>query len=46
MIRDFTFLDRYSPEDLRRIVEILRNPNGGCPWDIEQTHSSIRKNFI
>ena len=46
MIRDFTFLDRYSPEDLRRIVEILRNPDGGCPWDIEQTHSSIRKNFI
>lgn len=46
VIRDFTFLDRYSPEDLRRIVEILRNPDGGCPWDIEQTHSSIRKNFI
>lgn len=46
MIRDFTFLDRYSPEDLRRIVEILRNPDGGCPWDIEQTHSSIRKNLI
>ena len=46
MIRDFTFRDRYSPEDLRRIVEILRNPDGGCPWDIEQTHSSIRKNFI
>ena len=46
VIRDFTFRDRYSPEDLRRIVEILRNPDGGCPWDIEQTHSSIRKNFI
>ena len=46
MIRDFIFLDRYSPEDLRRIVEILRNPDGGCPWDIEQTHASIRKNFI
>ena len=46
MIRDFAFRDRYSPEDLRRIVEILRDPDGGCPWDIEQTHSSIRKNFI
>ena len=46
VIKDFAFRDRYSPEDLRRIVEILRNPDGGCPWDIEQTHASIRKNFI
>ena len=46
MIRDFTFRDRYSPDDLRRIVEILRDPDGGCPWDVEQTHRSIRQNFI
>jgi tetrapyrrole methylase family protein/MazG family protein len=32
-------------EDLRRIVRILRAP-GGCPWDQEQTHESIRRNFI
>ncbi len=30
--------------DLSRLVEImsaLRNPNGGCPWDIEQDFASI-----
>ncbi|GGG10346.1 nucleoside triphosphate pyrophosphohydrolase [Paenibacillus aceti] len=30
---------------LHEIVEILRSP-GGCPWDREQTHQSIRKNLI
>ncbi|MFC6335162.1 nucleoside triphosphate pyrophosphohydrolase [Paenibacillus septentrionalis] len=32
-------------ERLHEIVAILRSP-GGCPWDMEQTHQSIRKNFI
>ncbi|MGO4539315.1 nucleoside triphosphate pyrophosphohydrolase [Paenibacillus sp. 2TAB19] len=32
-------------ERLHEIVSILRSP-GGCPWDREQTHQSIRKNFI
>src|SRR5665213_729366 len=30
--------------DISRLLEImaaLRNPNGGCPWDIEQTFSTI-----
>lgn len=35
----------YTIEDLRTVVEILRSPEG-CPWDREQTHESIRKNFI
>jgi len=30
---------------LHEIVSILRSP-GGCPWDREQTHQSIRKNLI
>lgn len=30
---------------LEEIVRILRSP-GGCPWDREQTHQSIRKNLI
>lgn len=30
---------------LHEIVSILRSP-GGCPWDQEQTHQSIRKNLI
>jgi nucleoside triphosphate diphosphatase len=31
--------------ELSRLVEImaaLRNPNGGCPWDLEQDFSTIR----
>lgn len=35
----------YSFDDLCTILEILRG-EGGCPWDAEQTHESIRKNFI
>ncbi len=31
--------------DLVDIMRLLREP-GGCPWDIEQTHESIRKNLI
>lgn len=27
--------------DLLQIMERLRDPDGGCPWDIEQTFSSI-----
>ena len=36
---------RYSFEDLVLIVQILRS-KGGCPWDMEQTHKSIRRDFI
>ena len=35
----------YNFDDLCLIMEILRGENG-CPWDTEQTHQSIRKNFI
>ena len=35
----------YDFNDLCLIMEILRG-EGGCPWDTEQTHQSIRKNFI
>ena len=31
--------------DLVEIMKCLRSP-GGCPWDIEQTHKSIRKDFL
>lgn len=30
---------------LMQIMELLRAP-GGCPWDREQTHKSIRRDFI
>ena len=42
---DFKDKERYGFEDLLRIMEILRGENG-CPWDREQTHKSIRRNFI
>ena len=45
MTESFSFKENYNCEDLLRIVEILRAP-GGCPWDAEQTHESIKKNFI
>ena len=35
----------YDINDLIRIVKILRAP-GGCQWDGEQTHQSIRRNFL
>lgn len=41
----FEFKDKYNVDDLCEIMQILRAP-GGCPWDAEQDHKSIRKNFI
>lgn len=35
----------YTYEDLILVVELLRS-EGGCPWDIEQTHQSIRNDFL
>ena len=37
--------EKYSFEDLKEIMRILRSENG-CPWDREQTHKSIRNNFL
>ena len=42
---DFECMDSYGMEDLERIVALLRAP-GGCPWDREQTHESIRRNML
>lgn len=33
-------------EELVRIVARLRDPNGGCPWDLEQTHTSLKPYLI
>ncbi len=36
-----------SPENMREfaaienIVRSLRDPDGGCPWDLKQTHESL-----
>ncbi len=36
---------KYTIEDLIEIVEKLRG-EGGCPWDMEQTHQSIKHSII
>lgn len=45
MAVDYTFKDKYNINDLIDIMKILRAP-GGCPWDAEQTHESIKQNLI
>ncbi len=42
---NFEYKSAYDMDDFRRIIEVLRSP-GGCPWDIEQTHESIRRNLL
>lgn len=36
---------KYTIKGLLQIMRLLRAP-GGCPWDMEQTHKSIRNNFL
>ena len=45
MIRTLLEKESYEFDDLVEIVKILRS-EGGCPWDREQTHKSIRNDFI
>ena len=42
---NFQSMERYGFQDLNRIMALLRQP-GGCPWDREQTHESIRRNML
>ncbi|WP_058486508.1 nucleoside triphosphate pyrophosphohydrolase [Defluviitalea phaphyphila] len=37
--------EKYTYDDLIKIVEILRGENG-CPWDIKQTHTSLLPNLL
>ena len=41
-------IDRACDEfkKLLKTISTLRNPNGGCPWDLEQTHMSLRGGII
>ena len=37
-------MDTSSSDALQELVHVvaqLRNPEGGCPWDLEQTHASL-----
>ena len=43
---EYSFRDDLSTfEALLRIVERLRGPEG-CPWDLEQTHQSLKRNLL
>lgn len=42
---DFVRKERYDLKDLETIVSILRSP-GGCPWDAEQDHKSLRRALL
>ena len=45
-MEEFVVKDRYSLSDFVLLVKLLRDKDRGCPWDKEQTHESIRQNFI
>ena len=42
---NFLYKQTYDFQDLLEIMRVLRAP-GGCPWDREQTHESIRRNML
>lgn len=35
--------DMRSFEGVRAVVARLRDPDGGCPWDLEQTHDTLKR---
>jgi tetrapyrrole methylase family protein/MazG family protein len=38
--------DVRSFEGVRAVVARLRAPDGGCPWDLEQTHETLRRYLL
>jgi tetrapyrrole methylase family protein/MazG family protein len=42
---DYQQKEKYGFADLVDLVALLRGADG-CPWDREQTHESIRRNFL
>ncbi|OJU15405.1 MAG: nucleoside triphosphate pyrophosphohydrolase [Clostridiales bacterium 43-6] len=45
MYKNFPIKSKYDLNDLLKIMEILRGPEG-CPWDREQNHKTIKANFL
>jgi tetrapyrrole methylase family protein / MazG family protein len=37
---------RWPVDPLVEVMARLRSPEGGCPWDLEQTHESLRKYML
>ncbi len=42
---DFQSKNKYDVRDLEKLVSVLRG-EGGCPWDREQTHESLRRSIL
>ncbi len=42
---EFAKKEHFTFEDFRLLVQLLRSPEG-CSWDREQTHKSLRNNFV
>ena len=38
---DLTKANLQSLSTLKKVMQALRDPNVGCPWDIRQTHKTI-----
>ena len=30
-----------STDKIRKVIQILRDPDGGCPWDLKQDYNSL-----
>ena len=39
------FKEKYDLNDFIALIDVLRAP-GGCPWDIKQTHESLKRNAV
>ena len=37
---------QYTIDDLRYLMQRLRNPESGCPWDLKQSFSTIAKHTL
>ena len=42
---EWEYNEKYGLEDFIRLIDVLRGP-GGCPWDIKQTHESLKHNVV
>ncbi len=37
---------RFDPVGLRGVIQALRDPLSGCPWDLEQDHQTLRPHLL
>ena len=42
---EWEFKEKYNLDDFIRLIDVLRG-SGGCPWDIKQTHESLKRNAV